>query len=318
MSVIEIRDAEREGARLVLALAGVSGGGKTFTAIELAYGLANYDPRKIGLLDTENRRGSLYADALEKHPTHPTNVRFKIGDLYAPFSPQRYTQALLAFQKAGVEVLVVDSGSHEWEGIGGCEDIAFAGNPRMPKWNDAKREHKAFVNALLASDMHIIICLRAREKVRVESGKVTPLGIMPICEKNFMFEMTASIMMYDEGRGQTVMKCPKELRPFLAREKGYLTAADGKAVRDWVDGAKELDPRVEHARNTLRTVTEQGMDALVDAWKALPGDLRAKISPDGTCPDEFKLAARDFDTSRAANDDAAVSDLNSLVMGDAA
>lgn len=318
MSVINIRPAEREGSRLVFGIAGISGSGKTRTAIELAYGLANYDASKVGFLDTENRRGSLYANVLENHPTHPTRDRFLIGDLYAPFSPQRYIEAILAFQAAGVEVLVIDSVTHEWEGAGGCEEIAHAGNPRLPRWNEAKGEHKKFMGALLQSDMHVIACIRAREKVRVEGGKVTPLGIMPITEKNFMFEMTASLMMWDEGRAQQVMKCPGDLRGALAREQGYITSADGKFIRDWVDGAKQLDPQVEHARNSLRTICEQGMDALVREWKALPETVRKAISPAGTCPDEFKRSAQEFDAQRAKDGARALDDLNNQVLGDGA
>lgn len=324
MSVLNIRKAEREGARLVLGLAGISGSGKTYTALQLAYGLANFDVAKVGLLCTENRRGSLYANVFVDHPTHPTRERFLIGDLFAPFSPARYSAAILEFQAAGVEVLVVDSGSHEWEGIGGCEDIANAGNPRMPKWNDAKREHKSYMNTLLACDMHIIMCLRAREKVRIDrvNGKqeVVPLGIMPICEKNMMFEMTASMMLHDAGKQQEIIKTSGTEHIFgePGWRQGYLGSEHGKALREWVDGAKALDPRIERAKNALRTVTEQGMEALVAEWKALPADVRKAISPSGTCPDEFKLAAQEFDATRAKDSSRQVDELNRQVLGDGA
>jgi len=323
MSVLNIRKAEREGARLVLGLAGISGSGKTRTALELAYGLANFDATKVGFLDTENRRGSLYANVFADHPTHPTRERFLIGDLFAPFSPARYSAAILEFQAAGVEVLVVDSGSHEWEGIGGCEDIAHAGNPRMPKWNDAKREHKSYMNTLLSCDMHIIMCLRAREKVRIDrvNGKqeVIPLGIMPICEKNMMFEMTASMMMHDAGKQRDVIKTSGTEHIFgePGWHEGYLGAQHGKALREWVDGAKALDPRIERARNSLRTVTEQGMEALVAAWTALPKDVKQAIGPNG-CPDEFKLAAQEFDAQRASDTGRQLDGLNQELLGDGA
>lgn len=317
MSVLNIRKAQREGARLVIGFSGISGSGKTLTALYFAYGLADYDASKVGFIDAENRRGSLYSDALRGHPTHPTSEPFLIGDLYAPFSPKRYKEAILEFQRAGVSVLVIDSVSHEWEGEGGCEDIAHAGT-RMADWKTAKREHKSFMNALLQSDMHVIVCIRAREKTDFKDPKnPKSLGIQPICEKNFLFELTASLMMWDEGRAQSVIKCPAELQGHLGRESGYITAADGAAVRAWVDGAKQLDPRIEHARNTLRTVTEKGMDALVKTWRALPDDIRKAISPSGTCPDEFKSAAQDFDAQRARDGGRQLEDLNDQILGGA-
>ncbi|CAG2144577.1 hypothetical protein LMG31506_03037 [Cupriavidus yeoncheonensis] len=327
MSTIQIRKAKREGARLVVGFSGISGSGKTRSAIELAYGLANYNPEKIGFLDTENRRGSLYAEVLREHPTHPTDVEFWIADLDPPFTPQRYSDAILQFQKLGVEVLVIDSVSHEYEGTGGVLEMREPLPGKVGKRdNIAKAEHKKFMNTLLQSNMHIIACVRAREKVIIEKQKdektgrmetvYIPQGVQPICEKNFMFEMTASLMMWDEGKSQQVMKCPGELRAILGREAGHITSADGKALRDWVDGAKQLDPAVEAARNTLRTTTEQGMAALVAAWKALPASIRKAIGPNG-CPDDLKASAQAFDQQRAdaAAGDAELADLNASVLG---
>lgn len=321
MAVIQIREAARAGARLVIGMGGVSGGGKTYSALQLAYGLANGDAKKVGLLDTENRRGSLYADALKNKAGEVQ--RFLIGDLYAPFSPQRYVDAILEFQKAGVEVLVIDSGSHEWEGEGGCEDIAHDGNPKNPRWNEAKRQHKRFMNTLLQTDMHIIVCLRAREKVKLVkvNGKTEyePQGVLPVCEKNFMFEMTASLLMWDEGKLQDVMKCPEELRPILGRGEGYLTARDGLALRKWVEGGAQLDPKVEHARNSLRSITEQGVDAIRAAWDALPAVVKKSLGAE--LHQELLDAAQAYDDQRAhaaSGEGAQVADLNAQVLGEAA
>ena len=320
MAVINIRKARREGARLVVGLAGISGSGKTRSALELAYGLANYNAEKVGFLDTENRRGSLYADVLRD--AGGVVQQFWIGDLEPPFSPQRYIDAILEFQRAGVEVLVIDSISHEWEGQGGCEEIAEQNKLRgQSNWAMAKREHKRFMNALLQSDMHIICCIRAREKIKQQkdsNGKVEiiPLGIMPVTEKNVMFEMTASLMMWEAGRSQDVMKCPEELMPILGRGKGYLTPGDGQALRNWVDGAAQLDPEVERARNILRTACEGGLEAMQAEWGKLPKKAQAALKKDGTL-ETLKQAAQAFDLQRqqASADGAALDDLNAQVLG---
>lgn len=318
MSIFEIETAEREGARLVIGLGGISGTGKTYTALQLAYGLANYNSRKVGFICTENRRGRLYSDALKNEKGEVQ--KFLIGDLTAPFSPQRYIDGIEAFVKAGVEVLVIDSISHEWEGIGGCEDIAQSGNPKAPAWNKAKAEHKKMMNALLSSPLHIIVCMRAREKVQIvkRDGKTEyePLGVMPICEKNFTFELTASLMMWSEGKQQQALKVPAELKPMLGRESGYITAADGKAIRDWVDGAKKVDDAVKAARDSLVMVCEKGMQALQDAWAALPKNIRKAIGPDG-CPEDLKRSAADFDKLAAEKKPGGtdLADLNNEILG---
>jgi len=91
MGILNIREAVRAGSRVVIGISGPSGSGKTFTALKIARGMVE-SPRDIGFLDTENRRGSLYADILDG--------KFLIADLYAPFSPNRYRQAIEEFQAA--------------------------------------------------------------------------------------------------------------------------------------------------------------------------------------------------------------------------
>lgn len=280
MGIIQIRRVQRANARLVIGLASVSGDGKTYTAIQLGYGLANYDANKLGLLDTENRRGSLYDDCLEK-ATKPTKERFWIADLHPPFTPARYTEAIREFEQAGVEVLIIDSVTHEWEGIGGCNDIANAGNPKVPNWNKAKDEHKRFVNFMLQCDMHIIVCVRAREKVKMDNtgGKLqfVDQGLQPVQEKNFMFEMTTSLMLFDQGRRQEHLKVPDMLVNILGRREGYITSDDGKALRDWNDGGLKLDPVVERFRNRLLSNTEGGVAHIEDCWGKTPEPVRLAL-----------------------------------------
>lgn len=295
MGILNITEAVREGARLVIGLSGPSGGGKTRTALELAWGLAKGDASKVGLLDAENRRGRLYADCLVSRGGEVHS--FKHADLYAPFSPARYSQAIREFQEAGVEVLVIDSGSHEWEGEGGCEDIAGSAND----WKKAKREHKRFMNTLLTCDMHIIVCLRAREKVKfIKNGsktEVEPIGMQPICEKNFLFEMTASLMILDQGRTRQIIKCPGELLPYLGHEGEYLSAKDGMAVRKWVDGGSQTDPEVERARNTILSLTGDGLASVNDQWESLPAKIKKALGQQFI--DMARSSAEEFDRQAA-------------------
>ena len=296
MGIINIQKVQREGARLVIMLCGVSGCGKTKTALELAYGMTGGDGNKIGFLDTENGRGKLYADDYKESP-------YLYGELKPPVAPGRYVQAIEEFSKAGVEVLVIDSGSHEYEGLGGVIDIAEAGNPKLPNYNKAKAEHKKFMSAMLNSPMHIVLCLRAREKAKPEKnaeGKLvyTDMGLQPITEKNVVFEATASLMLHDQGLRQDALKVPGALAKIMGRGNGYITRADGAALRAWVDGAKQLDPKVEHHRGLLQMAAEKGMAELQKAWGATPPAIKKAISPAG-CPEELKASAQAFDQAAA-------------------
>ncbi|MEG2843211.1 MAG: hypothetical protein RR900_06965, partial [Ruthenibacterium sp.] len=76
----------REKMKLRLALAGVSGGGKSLGALYIAYGITD-DWSKIAYIDTERERGRAYADRSDL-PT-PTGS-FVYASLYAPYTPERY------------------------------------------------------------------------------------------------------------------------------------------------------------------------------------------------------------------------------------
>lgn len=303
-----VRKAERQGARLLIQLSGVSGSGKTYTALQLAYGLANKDASKVVMIDTENRRGSLYADTL------PGQAQFGIIDFYAPFGPGRYIEAIEAACQAGAEVIVIDSVTHEWESEGGCEWIA--NQTRFPDWKRAKAEHKRFMTYMLQSPAHIIACTRAREKVDFTDPKnPRPLGIQPIQEKNFSFESTVSLMMRDQGWRRDVLKCPAELQGVLGQAEGYIGIDQGLALRQWVDGGTAIDPKIEHHRGQLLNVCEQGMAALSKAWETTPATIRKKLGSDFL--NQLKASARAYDDARTQQQPempAAVGELNAAIQ----
>ncbi len=255
----------------MIGIAGQSGDGKTLTALYIARGMVDH-AGEIGFLDTENRRGSLYADKLD--------APFMIGDLYPPFTPQRYAQAIKEFQDAGVKVLVIDSVTHEWEGEGGCEDIANNTNSKMANWKLAKSEHKKFMNALLQSDMHVIACIRAREKTDFKDPrKPVSLGIQPICEKNFMFEMTVSIMMHNRGINQTFLKMPDDLFAAFNNGQNYLGADAGKALIDWVNSGDNTDADLEKYKSQMQMATNGGTAKLKEEWLKMPKDILKRMKP---------------------------------------
>jgi len=300
----EVHKAQRQGARLLIQLSGVSGSGKTYTALQLAYGLAGNNADKIVMIDTENRRGSLYSNALPQP--------FNIIDFYAPFSPDRYIEAIEAACNAGAEVIVIDSVTHEWESEGGCEWIA--NQSRFPDWKNAKRLHKRFMTYMLQCPAHIIACTRAREKVDFTNPKEPiKLGIQPIQEKNFSYEATVSLMMHNQGYSQQVLKCPAELQGILGRGEGYVTSQDGLDLRHWVDGAAQVDPEIEKCRGLLLNSAEGGVEGLRKQWTFTPTHIQKALGK--AFIDSVKASAEAFDKQRAtgtANEDESIASLNAL------
>ena len=261
---------------MLISIAGPSGSGKTFSALLMAYGLAGPNGR-VGMIDTENGRGTMYADS-------PTIMRempngYEILDLYPPFTPHAYIEAIKAAEKAGITVLVIDSGSHEWEGTGGCSEIAERGE-KTADWKTAKLAHKKLVNTMLSTSMHIIVCLRAREKVKMikrgdvmeggqiaDKGMVIPMGLQPICEKNFVFEMLLSLLLNEKTHNAEPLKCPEPLA-HLFNGSRLITKADGEAIRQWNENAPKVNP-MANASKRARLAAEEGMAAYVKLYGEL-------------------------------------------------
>jgi hypothetical protein len=299
-SPIQIQEATRAGTRLAIAFSGPTESGKTLTALQFAYGLANRDAKKIGFIDTENRRGRLYFDRL------PNKERFFIADFSAPFSPERYVEAIKAFEKSNIEVLIIDSATHEWAGMGGCLEIVAGVPPRVDPWKIVKPRHQAFIDYMLQSPLHIIVCLRAKpkvEKVKTTNSKgeetmgYKQLGIQPIQQAEFMFDMTASLLMSEKGMKQEVRKCPDELRPHLGRGTGYITVEDGEAVRAWVDGGGIIDPAIDRWRDILLNTAKKGIVELERVWKSeVPKHCRDALGK--SFLDTVKASAQAFDNEK--------------------
>ena len=110
---MQLRKATRKKAKMRLGLSAVSGGGKTYSALIIAKGLAG-DWDKIAIIDSENSSADLYAHLGD----------YNVLPISAPFTPEKYIDAIKACEAAGMEVIIVDSITHEWDGKGGCLEIA--------------------------------------------------------------------------------------------------------------------------------------------------------------------------------------------------
>ena len=245
------RPAVREAVGLLIGLAGGTGSGKTFSALRMASGIAGDKP--FALIDTEAGRAKHYAD----------QFRFDHGDLTPPFSPHAYAEAIIAADKAGYPVIVVDSVSHLWAGDGGVLDMQeaelarMAGDDwkkreavKMAAWIKPKTEHKKMVQRLLQVRAHLILCFRAEEKIemiRGDNGKMqivkkqTATGLdgwVPVCEKNLPFELTASFLLLATQPGiPHPIKLQQQHRALFPLDKP-ITEESGKLIAQWASGAK--------------------------------------------------------------------------------
>jgi len=248
---VEFTDAVRKNSRILAGIAGPTGSGKTYSALRFATGLAGGEPFVV--IDTERGRALDYADAF----------RFKHAELDEPFTPERYIEALDAAEALNPPVVVVDSASHEWAGVGGVLDQHEAVLQRMAgsdwkkreamnfaAWVEPKDGDKKYVSRLTRMRCHLIVCLRAEEKIDLvknpDTGKleVKPkrtlaghVGWIPVCGKNLPYELTLSLVVTPDAPGVPhPIKLPEPLRPFVLLDQP-ISEETGARLAAWAKGS---------------------------------------------------------------------------------
>src|SRR5690606_1053286 len=132
------------------------------------------------------------------------------------------------------------------------------------------------MQALLQTRMHVILCLRTKEKMRQakdDRGKdvIVSDGLLEIQEKNFIYEMTVSAMVANGGV-PTLTKCPDTLRPAFAG--GRIGVETGEAIAAWLGNQAPIDNEYEHLKRQMTDTAYQGTSALRNAWDGLTTDQK--------------------------------------------
>lgn len=228
---MKLQTAERKQAKIKLGLQGGSGSGKTYSALLLAYGMINNWP-KIAVIDTENHSADLYA--------HLGN--YQVLAIEQPFSPERYMEAIDLCEKAGMEAIIIDSISHEWEGNGGILDIhgAMMGNS-FTNWNKVTPRHNAFVQKILQSNCHVIATIRSKQDyvLSEKNGKMVPekVGLKGVTREGLDYEFTL-VFELDLKHQATATKDRTGL--FMDKPSFMISQATGQRILNWCNSGKTI------------------------------------------------------------------------------
>lgn len=228
---LQLKKAERKKAKIRLGLSGASGFGKTYSALLIAKGLVgNWD--KIALIDTENGSGELYSDLGD----------YNVITLEAPYSPERYIEAIKMCENAGMECIIIDSITHEWDGDGGCLDIQTKLGGRYQDWAKITPRHNAFVQAILTSKSHIISTVRRKQdyEMTTENGKtkVQKVGTKEVTREGFEYELTMNLEFLNDKHMVKASKDRTSL--FMGKPEFVPSEETGKQIKEWCESGAEL------------------------------------------------------------------------------
>ena len=278
-----LRKAIKTARMLRVCIVGVTGGGKTYTALRFAKGIAKTlgPTAKIALLDTERSSASLYADTFD----------FLTDDITTG-SPQEFLEGLKACREEEVDVVIIDSLSHAWIGVEGALARVDAAAKKSKSgntfnaWREVTPEHNALVTAILDYPGHIIVTLRSKmayELVENDRGKKVPvkLGLQPVMRDGveYEFDLVGDV---DQNHNFSVTKTR-----YPAFDGKVLTKPGedfGAELVRWlhdapkpIEGMDGREIREEFARHNAR-LGDQRFNALVPEHPKTLGAARLALS----------------------------------------
>jgi hypothetical protein len=258
---MKLRKATRQKAKIRLGLSAVSGGGKTYSALLIAHGICG-DWEKIAIIDSENSSADLYA--------HLGN--FNVLPLTAPFTPEKYVESIKECEKAGMEVIIVDSISHEWDGKGGCLEIVESLGGRYQDWAKVTPRHQSFIDAITQSTSHIITTVRRKqdyEMIKDNNGKlkVEKAGLKEVTREGFEYELTINLEM-DINHNATASKDRTGL--FMNKPAFVPNEKTGELIRQWCELGEEafhVQPGSEWHDRVQQCTTQKELVELYNKYK---------------------------------------------------
>lgn len=254
---MQLRKATRKQAKIRLGLSAVSGGGKTYSALLIAYGITG-DWGKIALIDTENGSGDLYAHLGD----------YNVITLTAPYVPERYIECIKAAENAGMEVIIIDSITHEWDGKGGCLEIVESYGGKYQDWAKVTPRHQAFIEAILQSKCHVITTVRRKqdyEMTKDASGKlkVEKAGLKEVTREGFEYELTANLEL---GMSHHARALKDRTGLFMGKAEFIPSSETGKMIAEWCNSGEEVSVYVSNQLDGITDLSE--LTALYNANKA--------------------------------------------------
>lgn len=235
---MQIVKAERKRAKLRVGLFGPSGSGKTMSALKLAYGLVG-DWEKICVIDTENKSAHLYSHM----------GPYAILELSAPYTPERYIEAINTAEQAGYEAIIIDSITHEWAGEGGILELSDAlakdAKSSYTTWAKLTPRHNKFIEAILRSEAHVICCGRSKQDYALnqteKNGKIVnvpeKIGLKAVTREGFDYEMTVT---FDLAISHYAMSAKDRTGIFQDKPEHIIDETTGQLLKEWNDSGAEV------------------------------------------------------------------------------
>lgn len=257
---MQLRKASKKKVKLKLQIGGSSGSGKTVGALKLAYGLVG-DWNKIAVIDSENESAALYAES-EIHG---------IGEFFhlpiSDFSPETAVKAIDMCEKAGIEAIIFDSGTHVWEWCV-AYNAKLAGNS-YTNWALTFDKYDKFKKKMLQSPCHVIMTVRKKEEYAMEQDekgktKIVKKGLKEISRGEMSYEFT---VVFDVAIDHLTTVSKDRTGLFIDAMPFMITSEDGEKIAKWCDTGKGVDTEALLVEVLEEIRAAESYDRLMEIYK---------------------------------------------------
>jgi len=218
---LQLKQTSRSEAKIRLLLKGCSSSGKSMGALNIAKGLCNGDLSKVAVIDSECS-ASLYS--------HLGN--FNVLNLSQPFSFERYIQSIDICEKAGMELIIIDSCSQLWVYLLQLH-ANMQGNSFL-NWSRIMPLHSVFIQRIQQSPCHIICTARSKLSYHMftKDGKVIieKIGMKAIQKNDVDYEFTTVL---DLSINHQAKATKDRTGLFMYKPEFIITENTGILIRNW-------------------------------------------------------------------------------------
>ena len=258
---MQLRQSERRQAKIKMALQGSAGSGKTYSSLLLAKGLTGGDLSKVAIIDTENGSADLYA--------HLGN--YNVLTLKPPFSPQQYVDAIEVCEKAGIQVIIIDSISHCWDYLLDYHS-SLAGNS-FTNWAKIKPLEKLFMDKILQCKAHVIATMRTKQDyvLNQKDGKMVPekVGLKSVQRDGLDYEFT---LVFDVDIKHFAVSSKDRTGLFMGKPDFVISENTGKQILEWCNAGRNVQPINGEVPISTKTPAPVNMQKPRDLPKINPAD----------------------------------------------
>ena len=239
---MNLRQTQRKQAKIKLAIEGCSDSGKTYSSLLLASGITEWN--KIAVIDSESGSADLYAHL----------GTYNVLTLSAPFTPEKYIEAIEVCENAGMEVIIIDSISHCWDYL--LEYHAGLQGNSFTNWGKITPRQNAFIQKILQSKTHIICTMRTKQDyvLTEKNGKMVPekVGLKAVMRDGVDYEFTI-VFDIDIKHYSTAGKDRTGL--FAGKPEFIISSDVGKRILQWCNNGETLES-VKMLINNAKTEDE--------------------------------------------------------------